>query len=151
MLKLVFTTIQTLISIYWLGATVRQNPAINEVVRLVEEGYARFNSKLKDGSVSAGLKLLKILYGRSAAVLLMIIIIYSLLFKGSSIVAITVAAYLFLFSSCSWFSIKWCTEHRTTLKQLIPWIVVYSLTPFLITLLFLLEPTSLNPFTVIRV
>jgi hypothetical protein len=150
MLKVVLTITQTLISIYWAGGMARQNSAIDEVIELVEEGYMLFNSKIKNSSVSIALKQLNrfyiLLFWVSFGMLLFIPFFGQLFISLKS--SYFILSCLFLFSGFSWSSISWCTEHKEVLKNLTPMIVMFILAPFLISLLYLLEPSVGNPIAI---
>ncbi len=115
-------------------------------MRLIEEGYTRFNLKLKDSSFAVALRRLKTFYAWLTTAAIGTILIFSQLFRELSLVVALTVTYIFLFSSFSWFSIKWCTEHKKMLKQVAPLVIMLILTPFLMSLLYLLDPAVSNPF-----
>jgi hypothetical protein len=138
MIKVILTSIQVLIGIYWCGAAARQNPSIDEMIRLVEEGYNHFNRKIKDSSISDLFINLKLDYGRLAKILIGSIMISTLFLKGH---ALTPLYFLFIFSFLSWLSIKWTTEHTMMLKQFAPIVIITLALPLVISFLSLFEPT----------
>lgn len=145
MLKVTLTFIQLLIAIYWCGAVARQNLKVDNLLLLIEGGYTRFNSRLKDTKVKAGLGQLRSFYGWLAVVTLSFFLLLGRFLSPNTYVPVWLSL-LFLGALFGWFSIKWLTQHTAMLKELAPHIALIVFAPLLLGLLDLWLGT---PFTIL--
>lgn len=143
MLKLLLTFVQIIIAFYWAGDMARQNPRIDALVTHLENGYGSFNEKLKDAKIVDGLSALRNFYGWVA------VAASSLFFVLPNVIGPNPSFFGFLSvvgiaSVFGWFSIKWCIDHRKTVREFGSQISLMVFGPILIGAFDLLLQT---PFT----
>lgn len=131
MLKTILTFVQIVIGFYWAGDMARQNPRVDALVTHLENGYEGFNEKLKDAKIVEGLSMLKRFYGWVA------VAIFSMFFALSKILGSNPQFFFFmslvgLGSVFGWFSIKWCLEHRRTIREFSSNVLIMIFAPILI-------------------
>ena len=130
MLKLLLTTVQVLIGVYWAGAIARQNPHIDAFLKLMEGGYAGFNSRLKDADFQTSVSHLRKFYGWFAVAVLVSFIFFGRLVTLSPSIG-TIWSLSFVATFFGWFSLKWCLDHKRTVKELGPNTALMIFAPFL--------------------
>jgi hypothetical protein len=130
MTKIFLNVVLIFISIYWAGEAARQNPKINNFVLQLEKGYQSFNENLQEISILNGLKMLGRLYGWLAISSLFIIFLMSIFSIKNSAFAISLL-FSFVASFFSWLSIKWVTEHKKTILEMRPQVVLSVFTPLI--------------------
>ena len=143
MLKLLLTLVQIIIGFYWAGDMARQNPRIDALVTHLENGYGNFNEKLKDAKIIGGLSALRSFYGWLA------VAAFSLFFVLPKVIDPSPNFFGFLSlvglgSVFGWFSIKWCLNHRKTVREFGSQVSLMVFGPILIGAFDLLLQT---PFT----
>lgn len=143
MLKLLFTVVQIIIGFYWAGDMARQNPRIDSLVTHLENGYGSFNEKLKDAKIAESLSALRSFYGWVA------IAAFSSFFVLPKVIGPNPGFFGFVSlvgvgSAFGWFSIKWCLDHRKTVREFGSQVSLMVFGPILIGAFDLLFNT---PFT----
>lgn len=143
MLKILFTFVQIIIGFYWAGDMARQNPRIDALVTHLENGYGSFNEKLKDAKFVESLSVLRSFYGWVA------VAAFSLFFVLPKVIGPNPNFFGFLSlvaigSVFGWFSIKWCLDHRKTVREFSSQVSLMVFGPILIGAFDLLLHT---PFT----
>ena len=143
MLKLLLTFVQIIIGFYWAGDMARQNSKIDALVTHLENGYGSFNEKLKDAKIVESLSALRSFYGWVS------VSSFSLFFVLPKIIGSNPNFFGFLSlvgigSVFGWFSIKWCLDHRKTVREFGSQVLLMVFGPILIGAFDLLLHT---PFT----
>ncbi|MBA5637755.1 hypothetical protein H3H37_11890 [Duganella sp. LX20W] len=116
MLKLILTLVQIIIGFYWAGDMARQNPKIDALVTHLEGGYGSFNEKLKSAKIVESLSVLRNFYGWVAVVAFLLFIVLSKII-GPNPNFLGYLSPVGIGSVFGWFSIKWCLEHRKTVRE----------------------------------
>jgi hypothetical protein len=130
MLKIILTTVQVFIGIYWAGAVARQNERVDAFFSLLEGSYAAFNRCLKDAELGSSLAVLRKFYGWLAVGLVLSLLLFARLVPPGSSLGLAWAV-LFTGAFFAWFSLRWCLEHRSALKEYAPQTLLMVLTPLL--------------------
>lgn len=143
MLKVLLTSVQIIIGFYWAGDMARQNPRVDALVTHLESGYGSFNEKLKDAKIVEGLSMLRSFYGWAA------VAAFSMFFVLPRVIGPNPNFFGFLSlvglgSFFGWFSIKWCLDHRKTVREFGSQVSLMIFGPILIGVFDLLLHT---PFT----
>lgn len=141
MLKLLLTFVQIIIAFYWAGDMARQNRRIDALVTHLENGYGGFNEKLRDAKIVEGLFALRRFYGWVA------IAAFSLFFVLPNVIDPNPNFFGFLLVVCiasffGWYSIKWCIDHRKTVREFGSQVSLMVFGPILIGAFDLLLQTS---------
>lgn len=116
MLKTLLTFVQIVTGFYWAGDMARQNPKVDALVTHLENGYGSFNEKLKDAKIVEGLSMLRGFYGWVA------VATFSMFFVLPKVIGPNSKFFGFLSlvglgSVFGWFAIKWCLDHRETVRE----------------------------------
>jgi hypothetical protein len=129
MLKIILTTVQIFIGVYWAGAVVRQNKRIDAFFSLLEGGYATFNGRLKDAELGSALAALRKFYGCLALGLVVALLLFGRFIPHNSSIGVTWAAS-FTGAFFAWFALRWWLQHRAALTDYLPQTALMVLTPF---------------------
>lgn len=146
-MKILFTFIAILSTIYLTGSTVRQNKSLDAFLSNLEKHVKSINDFIRFLLIRESLSFLKRFFGWSAIVLTIIYIILSLLNLADKSIMLYVGTP-WLISFYIWFSISWVIEHKNTIKQHIPKeILLVCLSPLIILILDFI--TNSNHFALI--
>ncbi|MEN3032021.1 hypothetical protein [Chromobacterium amazonense] len=128
MLKFCLQLLLTLISAYWAGKTFRENERIDRFVTNLEIGYTAINKKIKTANEHDALMKVKKFYGWSCIIGLILFFASSWLLGNHNMLMPTISMIV-LFSFAGWFSIKWCTNHKKTIREILPTALKIVLSP----------------------
>ncbi|WP_072430228.1 hypothetical protein [Chitinimonas taiwanensis] len=117
MLKVALTILAVLISAYWIGERIRRNPKIDKFLSALEGGYSKLNERLEESTIMDGLRLLRKYYGWISVALFICILVVQRLPQSTPMATLRLFS-VFGFAFMGWFSIKWVTEHKSTIVEI---------------------------------
>lgn len=140
-MKIILGIVSLLVGLYLSGIR-HNNPRLDNRLKKFEDGYNYFNSEVKKKSVISGIEFMMKYYGVLTAVNAIAFIFLGQILRGFDVFFI-VTAFLFLCFDICWFSLYWCIRHKVIVRKMAPIALLFVLTPFLISILDLVQPFDL--------
>lgn len=142
------TTLQIIISIYWAGEVVRQNPKVENLIEVIERGYKSFNSSLKDVQVVNALRVLRKIYVYLIVIIISAILIQDFLSTNLTILNLILSRLLPI-TLLGWFSLEWCLDHKKYISGVSPQVLLIIVSPVLFVIIDQLMSTSISDVIVV--